>query len=96
MRYSELIEQVARWRWVATDALPAVGTDVVIARQCSQCLVEQTSEKMAVGVDAVPPSVAATSLAVLPHTTTSDRTARKGARHGSKGWQTHATLTARR
>ena len=68
---SELVEQVASWRWEATDALVAVGTDVVVAWQCSQCLVEQASEQMAVGVHAVPPSVAATSLrqVVLPHST---------------------------
>ena len=65
-------------RWKATDALVAVGTDVVVAWQRSQRLVEQADEQMAVGVDAVPPPVAATSLRqmVLPHSAAEYRTAR--------------------
>ena len=70
------------WRWEATDALVAVGADVVVAWQCSQCLIELVDEQMAVGVDAVPPSAAATFIqTVLPFTTAGDRAARKGARH---------------
>ena len=71
------VEQVVSWRWEATDALVAVGTDVVVAWQCSHCLVEQTSEQMAVGADAVPSSVASTTLqqVVSPHSTASNRTA---------------------
>ena len=74
---SKLIEQIAG-RWQATDALVAVGTDVVVARQRCQCGVELTDEQMAAGVDAVPPAVAATSLrqVALPHSTSKDRTAR--------------------
>ena len=43
---------------------------MVVAWQRSQCLIELADEQMAAGVDAVPPSVAATSLGpvVLPHT----------------------------
>ena len=57
--------------------LVAVGTDVVVAWQCSQRCVELTDEQMAVGVDAVPPSGAATSLRqmVLPDATARHRTA---------------------
>ena len=33
---SELVQQVASWQWEASDALVAVGTDVVVARQSSQ------------------------------------------------------------
>ena len=34
---------------------------MVVAWQCSQCLIELADEQMAVGVDAVPPSAAAAS-----------------------------------
>ena len=65
-------------RWKATDALVAVGTDVVVAWQCSQRLVEQAGEQMAVGVDAVPPPATATSplLIVSPLSTARHGTAR--------------------
>ena len=64
-------------RWKATDAFVAVGTDVVVAWQCSQRLVELVDEQMAVGVDAVPPSGAAATLRqmVLPDATARHRTA---------------------
>jgi hypothetical protein len=50
---------------------------VVVAWQCSQRLVELADEQTAVGVDAVPPSAAATSFRqmVLPHATACYRTA---------------------
>ena len=73
------------WRLEVTDALVAVGTDVVVVWQCNQRLIELTEKQMAVGVDAVPSSVAASSTqTVLPYTTAGNRAARKGAGHVSK------------
>ena len=50
-----------RWRNTA-DALAAVGASVVVVRLCGQRFVESPNEQMAVGIDAVAPSAAATSL----------------------------------
>ena len=65
------------WWGSTTDALVAVGTDVVVARQCSQSLIELPNEQVAVGIDAVPPSAADPSLrqGILPHPTATDGTA---------------------
>ena len=95
---SELIEQVVGQRWEATDALVAVWADAVVAWQCSQCLVEQTSEQMAVGVDAVPATVAVTSLrqVALPHSTSTDWTARTVLLRHLHISAYHAALTGRR
>ena len=83
----ELVEQIARRR-PTTETKVAVGTDVVVAWQRSQRLVEHTSEQMAVGFDAVPSSAAATSLrqVVPPHSTASNRTVLVGCRHHPLGF----------
>ena len=92
----ELVEQIARRR-PTTETKVAVGTDVVVAWQRSQRLVEHTSEQMAVGFDAVPSSAAATSLrqVVPPHSTASNRTVLVGCRHHpSASLQRHSHSTS--
>ena len=74
----ESVEQRRGCRWRrTTDALVAVGADVVVAWQRSQRFVKPPNEQMAVGVHAVPPPVAATSLRqmVPPHATACYRAA---------------------
>lgn len=80
---SKIVEQVASWRLEATDALVAVGTDVVVAWQCSQRLVELADEQVVAGVDAIPPATAASSslLIVSPLATARHGTARPSGRH---------------
>ena len=49
---------------------------MVVAWQCSHCLVELADEQMAAGVDAIPPAAAASSLrqVVSPYSTANNRT----------------------
>jgi len=40
---NELVETIAGW-WATPEVKIALGTDVVVAWQCSECLVELTDE----------------------------------------------------